>query len=91
MAKRTRRTRPNAPKLPARHTPAAPASVSPVAQVKEQPLPPPPCGNRGLPQAPKKQVDFATQYRYVLGDLRKMAVIAATMLVLLIALSLVVR
>ena len=82
MAKRTRRTRPNAPMLPAQHTPAAPASVSPVAQVKEQPV---------APQALKKQVDFATQYRYVLGDLRQMAVIAATMLVLLIALSLVVR
>jgi hypothetical protein len=41
--------------------------------------------------SPRKQVDFSTEYRYVVNDLRSMAVIAASMLVVLIALSFVIR
>ncbi|MEJ2560335.1 MAG: hypothetical protein P8186_29785 [Anaerolineae bacterium] len=40
---------------------------------------------------PGKQVDFSTEYRYVVNDLRSMAVIAASMLVVLIALSFVIH
>jgi hypothetical protein len=40
---------------------------------------------------PKRQVDFASEYRYVLGDLRKMGIIAVAMFVVLIALSFAVR
>jgi hypothetical protein len=40
---------------------------------------------------PGKQVDFSTEYRYVVNDLRSMAIIAASMLVVLIALSFVIH
>jgi hypothetical protein len=39
----------------------------------------------------RKQVDFSTEYRYVVNDLRSMAIIAASMLVVLIALSFVIH
>ena len=37
---------------------------------------------------PVSQVDFATEYHYVIEDLRRIAIIAAALLVLLIALAL---
>lgn len=40
---------------------------------------------------PRKQVDFSTEYRYVISDLRSMAMIAVAMLGVLIALSFVIR
>lgn len=43
------------------------------------------------PQAASKQVDFSKEYHYVIGDLRKMAILAASMLVVLVALSFVIR
>ena len=39
----------------------------------------------------KKQVDFRTEYRYVINDLRSMAVIAVAMLVVLVGLSLIIQ
>jgi hypothetical protein len=36
-------------------------------------------------------VDFSAEYHYVIGDLRKMAIIAASMFVVLIALSFIIR
>jgi len=38
-----------------------------------------------------KRVDFSAEYHYIIGDLRKMAIIAASMFVVLIALSFVIR
>lgn len=38
-----------------------------------------------------KQVDFSAEYRYVIHDLRSMAIIALAMLGVLIALSFVIR
>jgi len=40
--------------------------------------------------AARKVVDFGTEYRYVIDDLRSMAIIAVAMLVVLIALSFVI-
>ena len=37
-----------------------------------------------------KQVDFAQEYHYVLEDLRRIAVIAAALLVLLVVLALII-
>ena len=39
---------------------------------------------------PQKKVDFRAEYRYVIDDLRSMAIIAVAMLVVLIALSFVI-
>ncbi|MGQ9501618.1 MAG: hypothetical protein ACUVSF_05040 [Anaerolineae bacterium] len=38
-----------------------------------------------------KRVDFSAEYHYIIGDLRKMAIIAASMFVVLIALSFLIR
>ena len=45
----------------------------------------------GASAAPRKQVDFAAEYYYVLHDLRNMGLIAAAMVVVLIALSFIIR
>jgi hypothetical protein len=82
MAKKTRRARSQTPRLPDEKMPAASAQVAAIAQRGEQPAAAPP---------PKKQIDFSTEYRYVLGDLRKMGVIAAAMFAILIVLSLIIR
>jgi hypothetical protein len=39
----------------------------------------------------KKTVDFATEYRYVYTDLKRIAIAAAAMLAVLIILSFVIR
>jgi hypothetical protein len=39
----------------------------------------------------KKAVDFATEYRYVYADLKRIAITAAAMLAVLIILSFVIR
>ena len=39
---------------------------------------------------PRKEVDFRAEYRYVIDDLRSMAIVAVAMLVVLIALSFVI-
>jgi hypothetical protein len=39
----------------------------------------------------RKEVDFATEYHYVIEDLRSMAIIALAMLGVLIALSFVIQ
>lgn len=41
-----------------------------------------------LASAPASKVDFAKEYHYVVEDLRRIAIIAAALLVLLVALAL---
>ncbi len=38
-----------------------------------------------------KRVDFSSEYHYIIADLRKMAIIAASMFVVLIVLSFIIR
>jgi hypothetical protein len=45
---------------------------------------------RPQPQAAAKQVDFAAEYRYVLEDLKRIAIIALALFVLLVVLALVI-
>ena len=83
MAKTSRRARKKAratrPTPPARRT----AVVQPSpALVKEPPRP---------ETRAKKTVDFATEYRYVYADLKRIAITAAAMLAVLVILSFVVR
>jgi len=40
---------------------------------------------------PAKQVDFSTEYQYVVGDLRHIAILAAAMFATLIVLALVIQ
>ena len=58
-------------------------------------------GQRSAPQAtapapsaparPSAMVDFANEYRYVLGDLRRIGILAAGMFATLVALALIIR
>jgi small-conductance mechanosensitive channel len=41
--------------------------------------------------AVRKRVDFSNEYRYVISDLRNMAIIAIAMLAVLVALSFIIR
>jgi hypothetical protein len=81
--KKSRRARKKAratgPKPPARKTPVARPSL---ARAKKPPRPK--AGTR-------KTVDFATEYRYVYADLKRIAITAVAMLAVLIILSFVIR
>lgn len=83
MAKKTSRAR-QRPVRPIASPPATPQPISPSAEARAATLSSP-------ASAPKSQVDFASEYRYVVGDLRKMGMIAVAMFVVLIALSFAVR
>ena len=65
-------------------TPSFSPAPSPVTSEVARPAP-------GALPASGRQVDFATEYNYVLHDLRNMGVIAAAMLVVLIGLSFIIR
>jgi hypothetical protein len=83
MAKKSRRARKKAratrPKPPARKT----VVTQPSPAIAEKP---PRSETRG-----KKTVDFATEYRYVYADLKRIAITATVMLAVLIILSFVIR
>jgi len=89
MARKSRRARKKAratrPRPPARKTPirrnSAVAQPSP-AIAKKSPRP---------EAMTKKIVDFATEYRYVYADLKRIAITAAAMLAVLIILSFVIK
>jgi hypothetical protein len=78
MAKKTRRAR-----RPLT-SPSFSPGPSPVTSEAARPTP-------GASPTPGKKVDFATEYYYVVHDLRNMGIIAASMLVVLIALSFILR
>jgi hypothetical protein len=83
MAKKSRRARKKAratrPTPPARKTPVSKPSP---AIAEESPRP---------ETKSKKTVDFATEYRYVYADLKRIAITATAMLAVLIILSFVIR
>lgn len=73
-----------ASRRPVTHRPAAPQSTAPAATSVPQ---------KTAATAPTKPapVDFAVEYRYVLGDLKHIGVLAAAMFATLIALALIIR
>jgi hypothetical protein len=83
MAKKSRRARKRArtirPTPPPRKTPAA----QPSPAIAKEP-------SRPETKA-KKTVDFASEYRYVYADLKRIAITAAAMLAVLIILSFVIK
>jgi hypothetical protein len=84
MAKKTRRARRQS--IP-RSTRPAPSPVA-TEVAKSSPIAD---SSVAASPAPRKQVDFSTEYHYVINDLRKMGILAAAMLVVLVALSFVIR
>ncbi|MGQ9457389.1 MAG: hypothetical protein ACUVXH_02335 [Anaerolineae bacterium] len=83
MAKKTRR---------AHRRTAPPRTAQPQAtpQVRGEVQAPARTAAPAQPAGPAR-VDFAEEYAYVLSDLKRIAVIAVAMLVVLVALSFVVR
>lgn len=97
MAKKVRKPRSSSPRTygqPGATSKPAPAPV-PANAVEPKPSPQAaPAGkpDRTTPQGTKAgRVDFAAEYRYVAGDLRRMFVLAGVMLVLLIALNFILQ
>ena len=85
MAKKSRRARrqqtahrPSTPP-PTQTVPSSQPSATPDEELPAAPVP-----------SPRKEVDFAAEYRYVIDDLRSMAIIAIAMLAVLIALAFVI-
>lgn len=70
--------RPDAPQAAAPSTPSAAPRAVAMAKTATTP-------------AKAAPVDFATEYRYVLGDLKHIGVLAAAMFATLIVLALVIR
>lgn len=87
MAKKSRRTRRK--QTTKTHHSSSPAVVQPSATHAA----PAPSARSEAPASPpsRRQVDFRTEYHYVVNDLRTMAIIAVGMLVVLLALSFVIR
>ena len=83
MAKKTSRAR-QRPVRPMAGPSATPQPTSSSEETRVATISPP-------ASVPKNQVDFASEYRYVVGDLRKMGIIAVAMFVVLFALSFAVR
>ena len=81
MAKKMRRAR--------RPLPSPSFSPAPSQVTSEVARPAP--GASSAPSSNGKKVDFATEYYYVLHDLRTMGMIAAGMLAVLIALSFIIH
>ena len=83
MAKKSRRARKRVrairPTPPPRKTPAA----QPSPAIAKEPSHP--------ETKAKKTVDFASEYRYVYADLKRIAITAAAMLAVLIILSFVIK
>lgn len=86
MAKRTRRARAASPM---RY--AGPRSATSAAGITLTPTAVPAIRARGGGAEPTKSVNFAEEYRYVYQDLRRVAVLAGTILIILVALSFVIR
>jgi len=85
MAKKSRRAR----RQQAARPPVMPASTQAVRSPQPAATPAEPYPPVAAP-TPRKEVDFRAEYRYVLDDLRSMAIIAVAMLVVLFALSFVI-
>ena len=91
MAKKSRRARrQRAAKSRRRRPSPAVAPPQSVVEATELSATPRSAGDVTSP-APSRQVDFSAEYHYVINDLRNMAVIAVAMLVVLVALSFVIR
>jgi hypothetical protein len=82
MAKKMRRAR--RPQPPQSFRPALSQATPTPEAARPAPDAPPTAGNG-------KKVDFATEYFYVLHDLRTMGIIAAAMLAVLIVLSFIIH
>jgi hypothetical protein len=78
MAKKSRQVR----TVPGRPTSAVPSrtAAQPVRTTRPIPAPEP---------RPPKEVDFGKEYHYVLEDLKRIGIIAAGLLVLLVVLALI--
>jgi len=91
MAKKSRRAR-RQKKSKTRSSVTPPVAATSQSAVKATKPPATPIHKDAEgPSTSRAQIDFSREYHYVINDLRNMAVIAAAMLVVLVALSFVIR
>lgn len=86
MSRKTRRARVR-PSIPP--TESRPATATRVQA--ERPETPSHIAIPAVAASSSKRVDFSAEYHYIIGDLRKMAIIAASMFIVLIVLSFIIR
>jgi hypothetical protein len=87
MAKKSRRPRSASPNRYSVPRPSAP----PVGSAPATTAPTPASRPRGSAAEPARKVDFAEEYRYVYQDLRRVGILAGTILFILIVLSFVIK
>lgn len=89
MPKKTRRVRSHSPRLQKGQSEPAPSAVTHAQIVRPEVI----SREAGLAATTSggRRVDFSAEYHYIIGDLRKMALIAASMFVVLVALSFLIR
>ncbi len=87
MAKKTRRPRSASPN---RYSVPRP-SVSPGGSTSVTTTAAPIGRPRGGVAEPARKVDFAEEYRYVYQDLRRVAILAGTILFILVVLSFIIK
>jgi hypothetical protein len=82
-----KRKRPAPPAVATNAAPQAPATSRPAAPVAVR------YGTTSAraSAAPAKAVDFSTEYHYVLGDLKRIGILAAASFTVLVALALLIR
>ena len=70
--------------------PVAPRATAPTA-ARSADARPRAAASAKAAAAPSKDVDFRSEYRYVLGDLKRIGILAAAMFATLVVLALVIR
>ena len=87
MAKKIRRPRSASPERYSTSRPApAPADGTIATAVTASAM-----RSRGSGAEPAKKINFAEEYHYVYQDLRRVAILAGTILIILVALGLVIK
>lgn len=87
MAKKIRRPRSASPERYSSSRPAPAPTNGAIATAVAAPA----MRSRGSGAEPAKKINFAEEYHYVYQDLRRVAILAGTILVILLALSFVIK
>lgn len=87
MAKRSHRPRPASPNRYATLRPSTPPVGSTAVSLAAMTA----ARGRGSTMEPAKKVNFAEEYRYVYQDLRRVAILAGTILLILVVLSFIIK
>jgi len=91
MAKKSGKHRPQANRRPVAPAPARQAAPVAASRPTVAPSGPRPSAQASQPAPAPSTADLANEYRYVLGDLRRVGILAISMFALLVAIALVAQ